>query len=268
MAIQTGILPFTGKLGNVIGYKRGNKYCLRSMPQTVHQSARTKLSGRAFGKASTLGAAIRHALSAPLQALSAGGTVNRLNKALLTVLHTDDLHHMPRFIPRHFNSLAGFSFNPHASLPGVLPVTPNVRRDADGNIIVTLPAITRYEPPAGITHLSVRAVAVHVKPGFLRAEATMSDTMLIELGRPSDPAELVMRAGKGVLSCVVLEVVSCREEEGRVYRLRNRKHTAVQVIAVLPGKVARIKRRRHKRPPATDRLMTVPGLQVNFCRRE
>lgn len=268
MAIQTGILPFTGKLGNVIGYRRGNKHYLRSMPQTVHQSARTKLSGRAFGKACKLGAAIRHALSGPLHALSDGGMVNRLNKALLTVLHTDDLHRMPRFIPRHFKSLAGFSFNPHAALQGVLPVTPNVGLDAEGNIIVTLPAMPPYDPPAGITHLSVRAVAIHVQPGFLRAEASMSDTVLIDLGRPFDLTELVMRAGKGVLSCVVLEVVSCRQEQGRIYRLRNRKHTAAQIIAVMPGKVGRVKRRRHKRPPSTDRLATMPGLKVNFYRRE
>jgi hypothetical protein len=35
MATQTAITPFTGKPGNIIGYRRNEKYFLRSVPEKV-----------------------------------------------------------------------------------------------------------------------------------------------------------------------------------------------------------------------------------------
>jgi hypothetical protein len=43
MATQTSLLTFTGKLGNVIGYRRNGRYFLRSMPQTVRQTTATRI---------------------------------------------------------------------------------------------------------------------------------------------------------------------------------------------------------------------------------
>ncbi|MGX5820303.1 hypothetical protein ACWKWU_19060 [Chitinophaga lutea] len=50
MAKQTGILPFTGKLGSVIGYCVDGQYLLRSVAGQVRQSPRTKLAAAHFGK--------------------------------------------------------------------------------------------------------------------------------------------------------------------------------------------------------------------------
>ncbi|MGF6848238.1 hypothetical protein QFZ51_003473 [Chitinophaga sp. W3I9] len=49
MAKQTGILPFTGKLGNLIGYRRNGSYFVRSMPEEVKQTTATRQSSRNFG---------------------------------------------------------------------------------------------------------------------------------------------------------------------------------------------------------------------------
>jgi hypothetical protein len=51
---------FRGKVANVIGYQSYGKQRLRSMPGRVHQTLATKQSGRLFGKASGIAAAIRH----------------------------------------------------------------------------------------------------------------------------------------------------------------------------------------------------------------
>src|SRR5688500_10353271 len=145
MATQTGILKFTGRLGDVIGYRVGDKYHLRSMPQQVRQSSRSKTSSRQFGKASKLGAAMRHALYGLMDTGRESTLVNRLNKALLGVLREDDLHSTKRFIPRHFNALKGFCFTPHAGLAKLLPITPTVTRDGNGNILVEIPAMEKFD---------------------------------------------------------------------------------------------------------------------------
>jgi hypothetical protein len=37
MAKQMSVIPFTGKLGQLIGYKRNGKYFLRSNIMTIHR---------------------------------------------------------------------------------------------------------------------------------------------------------------------------------------------------------------------------------------
>ena len=61
MATQNSIIPFTGKLGNLIGYERNGKYFLRSMPEIVRQTAATRRAARRFGLASCKAALIRNA---------------------------------------------------------------------------------------------------------------------------------------------------------------------------------------------------------------
>lgn len=49
MAKQTGIVLFTGKLENLVGYRRNGKYFIRAMPQKVQQTPATRQSAREFG---------------------------------------------------------------------------------------------------------------------------------------------------------------------------------------------------------------------------
>jgi hypothetical protein len=51
---------FKGKIANLIGYQLHGEQLLRSMPGKVHQTKATKQSGKLFGKASGIAAAIRH----------------------------------------------------------------------------------------------------------------------------------------------------------------------------------------------------------------
>ena len=267
MATQTGLIKFTGQVGGLIGYKVGAAYYLRSAAQQVRQSARTRLAARAFGKASTLGAAMRHALNGQLDGPADSAAVNRLNKALLGVLQADDLHRHKRFAPRNFKSLNGFCFNQHAALSDVIAVTPAVHRDGNGHIHVTIPPMEagNYNPRA--THLSIKAVAVHMQPGFDRATSTSSGAALIPIGLPAREITLVVPAEKGAISCVLLEVVCCRKEGGRMYQLQNRKYTATDIIAILPGRTLRVKRKKMLRT-RNERLPLLPEPLVDFYPRE
>jgi hypothetical protein len=60
MASQMG---FSGRIGNVIHYKMGDKFYSRSAPVKYEQTVASKASARVFGKASSIGALIRKGLS-------------------------------------------------------------------------------------------------------------------------------------------------------------------------------------------------------------
>src|ERR1044072_1522311 len=83
MALQTGVLKFTGRLDNVIGYRRNGKYFLRSMPEKVRQTASTRRAARHFGMASRKGKLIRKAVRPYLDTRYDGTLVNRLNKLFI-----------------------------------------------------------------------------------------------------------------------------------------------------------------------------------------
>src|SRR5579864_786088 len=61
MATQSGI---TGRIGNTIYYKMGEKYYMRAAPRKYKQTSATKARATEFGKASGIGRIIRENLSA------------------------------------------------------------------------------------------------------------------------------------------------------------------------------------------------------------
>jgi hypothetical protein len=133
MATQMSVIPFTGKLGNLIGYKRNGKYFLRSMPECVRQTAATRRASRRFGIASRKGAFIRNAFYSHLDIHCDGGHINRLNRVLIAA---GDNH----------AAITGFRFNQHTGVDRFFAVAPRLLR----NGILNIPAqtIARYK---GIT---------------------------------------------------------------------------------------------------------------------
>ncbi|MGF6847116.1 hypothetical protein QFZ51_002351 [Chitinophaga sp. W3I9] len=136
MAKQTGLLQFTGKLGNVIGYRRNGTYFLRSMPDAVRQTTATRRASRDFGVASRKGKLIRQAIVPRLEINPCGTLVNRLNKALITA--TKD----------RLTELKGFRFNPYAGVDQFFSHQPveNRRSKAADIIAVMAPAATKKQP--------------------------------------------------------------------------------------------------------------------------
>ncbi|WP_343703083.1 hypothetical protein [Chitinophaga sp.] len=272
MATQTSLLKFTGKLGNVIGYRVGKKYYLRSMPEEVRQSSRSKVSSRHFGKASRLGATVRHALHGLLHVKQDNKLINKLNGSLLGVLRQDDLHRQKRFIPRYFRGLERFCFTTHADLAKVLPVDVSAVRNADGNIEVTVPAILKHLANPRATHVGIRAVAVCLERGFTKANAAASEMVMLKADEPSDAFLLTVPADRNMVTCVILEVTCWQEEHGRRYLMGNQKFMAAQIIAVLQPEAAVVVREEQvpyssQRQPRMQ-LPVMPGLVIHHPQRE
>lgn len=214
-----------------------------------------------------LGAAIRHALPGQLDVTTEGGTVNRLNKALLAVLQADDRHRHKRFIPGNFRQLRQFRINRHTGIADVITATPTVGRDYLGNILVTVPPMKALDMNPDATHVSIRAIAVHVQHSFLQASAGASAPVIIGKDQPSGEITLTVPAAKAAVSFVVLEVSSLQEVRGNMYVLQNREYNAADIITVLRGRAPKAKRQR-RRGKYSERLPVLPAGPAGFIQRE
>ncbi len=186
MAKQTGLIQFTGKLGNVIGYRRNGAWYMRSLPEKVRQTTATRQASRNFGIASRKGKLIRQAIVPHLDIFPGGTMGNCLNKALI---HAG----------KNLHSLEGFRFNSHCGVEKFFSQRPVI---SPGGIL-QIPAQSLPEQEAGAT-LEIKAIAVRVD--FITRKITGSRTATItaDLHTPFNGATMeLMVPGKGTLLLVL-----------------------------------------------------------------
>jgi len=215
MALQVGIHKFTGRLDNVIGYRRNGKYFFRSMPDNIQQTAATKRAARRFGIASRKGKLLRSAFRPHLGIRHDGTLVNRLNK--LFIQSGAD----------NFPDLLGFHFNRYTGLEKLFTIPPVFT--ANGTLHV--PA-QELEPPGAHTHLELRLIAVRVNFRTHRVVSAESSTAVIELNDdvPFNGLALSVPAeGEGVLM-VTLQCRACKDTNGVLYPTNDRRYIAADII--------------------------------------
>ena len=227
MAKQTGLFKFTGKLDNVIGYRRNGVHFLRSMPAAVRQTKATRQASRNFGIASRRGKLVRKAFAGQLDMRSDGTLVNRLNKALIQ----SGLQGMKRF-----------QFNRHTGLAKFFAISPELSDDG----ILRIPAQELPQLPA-ITSLEAKLIAVRINFAERRITGTHSIVRMIDMHRPFDGMELdISVPGKGTL-IIALQVRACKGSQVT----GDRKYMAADVIAVVPSAV-QLTAKKNKKPVAKN----------------
>jgi hypothetical protein len=216
MAKQTSVYKFTGKLDNLIGYRRKGVHCVRTMPQQVRQTAATKKASQHFGMASRKGRLVRRAVAGHLEVGYDGTMVNRLNKAFIQAGN------------HHLQVLEGFQFNQHTGLDKFFSEPAIVSPHG----VVSIPAQVLPERK-DITHWKIKAIAVRVNFAEQRVVGTRAVVDTIDAHKPFDGAELeVAVPGKGTL-LVVLQVKGFKESNGVPYTSGDRRYMAADVIAVV-----------------------------------
>ena len=89
MAIQEGIIPLSGKMGDVIfSSRKGKKYAKAKSTKPMKQTAATKKSSSDFGEASKVGARVRNAFSPLIKQYADTTVVSRFTKHILKVFKT------------------------------------------------------------------------------------------------------------------------------------------------------------------------------------
>ncbi|MVT11397.1 hypothetical protein [Chitinophaga tropicalis] len=166
MGQQNSILLFTGKLGNLIGYRRNGKYLLRSMPEIVRQSARTRRAAQRFGMASKTGALIRHAFYGELDVCRDKSHINRLTTVLIPSAGDN------------IKGLTGFRFNEHTGTDKFFILSPQL--SADGKLHIPAQTLPVFK---GITSLEVKVIATRINFTTHEVVGTDSDVLIVEAGK-------------------------------------------------------------------------------------
>lgn len=241
MALQTGVFKFTGRLDNVIGYRRNGKYFFRSMPDKVRQTPATRRASRRFGIASRKGKLIRRALCPNLNMRYDGTLVNRLNKLLL------------QSGPDNVQALQGFRFNRHTGMDKLFLVPPVFT--ASGAL--QIPA-QEMLPQGTNTHLEVRLIAVRIDFATQRVLNTDASTAVIDLNEPFNGMALSVQVeGEGTL-LVVLQCRACTTCNGELYPSGDRRYMAANVISVVaPAATGISKNEAHQHPAYRKPLIRI-----------
>jgi hypothetical protein len=215
MAKQMSVIPFTGKLGPIIGYKRNGQYFLRSMPASVRQTPATRRASRRFGIASRKAAFIRHAFYPHLDIHCDGGHINRLNK--LFIAAGDD-----------HAAITRFRFNQHTGVDRFFTVAPRLL----SNSILHIPAQT-IVGDKGIVALEVKVIATRIN--FISRQLAGSETVTLMLNPDIffEETDVSLNVpGEG--SLVVVFQVRAMYKDGPS---GNRQHMAADIIAVAAPQV-------------------------------
>ncbi|HVI45132.1 MAG TPA: hypothetical protein VM802_09680 [Chitinophaga sp.] len=213
MAKQTSIITFTGRLGNLIGYSRGGKHFLRSMPDKVRQTTATRRAAQRFGMASRRGALIRNAFSGRMEVSCDTGHINRLTGALIPSAGHDT------------QNITGFRFNRHAGTDRFLALPPKLSRD--GILHIPPQALPAYK---GIDALEIKVIAARVNFTTHQVIGTESTALIVNTGESFKGAACdVDIPGNGTL-VVVLQIRGIQDNRPS----GNRKYLAADIIAVQP----------------------------------
>ena len=249
MAKQTGIYKFTGRIDNVIGYRRNGVYCVRTMPETVRQTAATRRAARSFGVASRKGKLIRRALCPYMDTRHDGTYVNRLNTALV------------KAGKGNLQLLQAFRFNKHNTVGNLFLIPPVLTPEG----LVQIPA-QEFLVPEKANRLEIRVIAARINFAEQRVVAVNAVTEIIDLTRPFNGTEFnVSVAGKGTL-ILAMQVRACDELNGELYAIGGRRYMAADIISIIPEDVAvqKEKKSKGKRPVYREHIPQIASRSGNI----
>ncbi|MRG46118.1 hypothetical protein GFS24_13395 [Chitinophaga sp. SYP-B3965] len=235
MARQMGPFYFTGTYNGMVGYKVGNDYFFRAIPDEITQTAATKLAAEDFGVASTCGKLIRQALHQSMDLKQEHRLTNRLNKVLAKVIRKDTAHLAGSrlVLPEHLSLLKGFAFNKETKLDTVLlGIEAEIEQTAF--ITVNIPIVSKIKRTKRTTHVEIKAIAISADFAGGTFKQTTSEAILIDVHQPWKPLELTMpRPGKET-ALVILQVRALEEVNGAKSVFEDKNYCAADIIAVLP----------------------------------
>ncbi|WP_127132973.1 hypothetical protein [Pseudoflavitalea rhizosphaerae] len=208
MAIQTGQIRFTGRVGDLIGYYRNGVHCLRSRPVKVHQTKATRQAAQQFGIASRKGKLIRQAFAPYLNGRKDSGSVNRLNKTL---------------IQSGLEGLKGFRFNHQTGIETFFP-----KWVLDQNNQLHIPSQRLPDLPKKATHLEVKLIAASINFVTGRITSPVSQSRFLDLAQPFEGVQFDAIAPKQGTLILALQVTACQDD----LPLLDKRYLATDLIAI------------------------------------
>jgi hypothetical protein len=197
---------FNGKVANVVGYQSYGKQRLRSLPARIHQTLATRQSGRLFGRASGIGAAIRHRLVQIIPYPSDIKMQTRLTSSIYKWLK-ENTATVP-FDSDHLPFIEGYQFTDDGyTLSQRFRLNMQTAHPVEGLVQIHVPAFVPVQSitaPAGTISLECHVAAVNCSmddPGKSEYSATaftfsyndqLVDAQTISLKLPTPPGSLLI----------------------------------------------------------------------------
>lgn len=135
MAIQHGIIPLSGKIGEVVfSNRKGKRYAKLKSTKPINQTADTKKSSTDFGEASKLGSRVRNAFSPLISNYGDSALVGRFTKQILRVIGTIPKTSLgaKKFSYGDVSIFRDFQFNTSIKLATLLHEFPKVKLQPSG----------------------------------------------------------------------------------------------------------------------------------------
>jgi hypothetical protein len=226
MAKQASLIKFTGRLGNLIGYRCNGEHYLRSMPEKVRQTTATRRAAQRFGACSRKGRLIRRAFAGELDIYCDGGYVNRLNRALILGGNNTE-------------AVTGFRFNQQTGTDRFFSAPPTLSQAG----ILHIPAQAMLWQHRDIAALEVKVIAARISFGGHRVVRTETARLILDQREPFAGAALALDL-PGTDTLIVAMQVRAIRCDGSLSA--NRKYYAADIIAV-------------REPSAQHREARLPG---------
>lgn len=239
MAILDSLIPFKGRLGNIISYERNGKHCLRTVPQTVRQTDNTRRAAKVFGAASRKGALIRHAITTELNIHPDHVLVNRLNSYILGAGRNNHA------------GLLNFRFKGYTGLDRFFGSKTEFKKD--GSLHIPAQFIQGY---GDALRMELKVIATRIDFSTRTIKGTDTAHLKIDLNKEFhyfEGADLRVNVpGKGTL-LVVLQVKLFTED----FDIRDKKSEAADIVAVVEEQAPQVTHTKEK--PRTSFLLPNPG---------
>lgn len=235
MPKQAGPHFYTGEFNGMIGYKIGDTYYFRKMPEKVHQTSETKHASGDFGTASSCGKLIRQALHNTMDINQDRFLTNRLNTIIAKILRADTAHKTGSkvMLPEHIGMLKDFSFNMETRADNVL-LGLNPQITDDSGISINIPSIAKIKHTNTTTHIEIKAIALSANFAKDICKQAVSEAVMINVRKPIPPIVLTMPRPGNDATLIILQVRPIERLGEKTYELQDKKYLAADIIAVLP----------------------------------
>lgn len=180
-------VQLTGRINNLVFYKLGERYCVRTVPQHVNQTKATKARGKQFGIASRAGKAVRQQLLQAIRFPSDNNMQTGLVSAIYQYIKSPEGAVPAPAMDLPF--ITGFQFTTGYTVTDRWKVALTVNRDAAGNLQLNIPAFVpakNMSAPAGTV-----SVKCHISAGsFDRATGMATGGYAASLHFGYNPIEI------------------------------------------------------------------------------
>ncbi|MGV3508381.1 MAG: hypothetical protein ACO1N7_03755 [Sphingobacteriaceae bacterium] len=128
MARQEGVFPFSGKVGDVVGFKRGKQNFSKAASKEYLLTEESKKSGTEFGRGSTAAALVKQAFGPLMLRPFEDNLHNRLSEALRKVIRSGPVVNKGNrnVFDGNLSLLKGFEFSTYTAFDRLLFPLPDV----------------------------------------------------------------------------------------------------------------------------------------------